>query len=321
MWWREQDLNLRTHTRADLQSAAINHSAIPPLDTHKKIKCLLHNSLTYYTKQVSIALFIIYSNICQLILIIINEAMKIKTHKDSIHIYGKHPAIAALGNPKRKIIGIFVTRSSYPIIIPYIKNYPNIKIEILEPKDFKKIAPENIPHQDIIVEALPISQPNLEDVLENLAHDEKSCVIILDQITDPHNIGAILRSAAAFSASAVIIQKKNSPNETSTIAKVSSGAIEIVPLISVTNIAHCIKTLRKYGFWSIGLDGSAEGNIDKICGYNKIALVMGAEGHGVRQLTKELCDIVVKIPMSDKMESLNVSNAAAISLYEFYKLL
>ena len=140
---------------------------------------------------------------------------------------------------------------------------------------------------------------------------------MLDQVTDPHNIGAILRSAAAFEAAAVILPDANAPEESGTLAKSACGGLEIVPLIRVPNLVRAIETLKKVGFWVIGLDGSAKKTMaqDKLPA--KTVFILGSEGDGLRRLTAENCDYMLKLPISDKMESLNVSNAAAIALYEF----
>ena len=142
-------------------------------------------------------------------------------------------------------------------------------------------------------------------------------MVILDQVTDPHNIGAIVRSAAAFSADAVILTEYNSPSENNTIVKCAAGACESVPLVKVTNLASCMKTLKKEGYWIIGLDGHTETELNQSIFSDKIALVLGSEGTGMRKLTKDNCDYIAKIKISSNLESLNVSNAAAIALYEF----
>lgn len=135
-------------------------------------------------------------------------------------------------------------------------------------------------------------------------------------MTDPHNVGAVLRSAAAFDASAVILTDRNAPEATGTLAKSASGALELVPLITVSNLTRAMKTLKDLGFWCVGLDGRAPSTLRETSLPDKIALVMGSEGFGLRRLTAENCDYTVKLPISERVESLNVSNAAAIALYE-----
>ena len=141
----------------------------------------------------------------------------------------------------------------------------------------------------------------------------------MDQVTDPHNIGAILRSAAAFDAMAVVIPDAGAPEESAVLAKSACGALEIVPLIRVTNLARSMQQLKDAGFWCLGLDGYAKEYISDKKLPARTAFILGSEGDGMRRLTAENCDYTIKLPMSDKMESLNVSNAAAVALYEFYR--
>ena len=143
----------------------------------------------------------------------------------------------------------------------------------------------------------------------------------MDQVTDPHNIGAILRSAAAFDADAVITTQKNAPEVTGAMAKSASGALELVPLIFVSNLARTMQTLKDRGYWCVGMDGSAKETLRDAALPRKVALVMGSEGYGLRRLTAQNCDFMVRLPISKQVESLNVSNAAAIALYDLkYKL-
>jgi 23S rRNA (guanosine2251-2'-O)-methyltransferase len=178
------------------------------------------------------------------------------------------------------------------------------------------LLPQGSVHQGIVVEAAPLSQPSLADWL---SEDASKPILLLDQVTDPHNVGAILRSAAAFDAGCVILTDRNAPAESGVMAKTASGAMEIVPLITVGNLSQALDTLKKAGYWTAGLDGEAKESIAQAKLDAKTVLVLGAEGKGLRRLTAERCDFLVKLPMSGKMESLNVSNAAAIALYDIYR--
>jgi 23S rRNA (guanosine2251-2'-O)-methyltransferase len=233
-------------------------------------------------------------------------------------IYGKHPVIAALNNPRRHCIKLYTTKFIWHELQQKI---PNLKItaHLLEPHELEMMLPIGSNHQNIILEAHPLKTLELEDIIEQDSSKSTSCLIILDQITDPHNIGAIIRSAAAFSASAIILPDNNSPKENATIVKCAAGATETVPMIYVTNLANCIKSLKKEGYWIIGLDGHTNSELNPSIFSEKVAIVMGSEDTGMRKLTKDNCDYIVKIPMSSNLESLNVSNAAAITLYEFSK--
>jgi len=171
------------------------------------------------------------------------------------------------------------------------------------------MAPENAVHQGILAKAAPLPATDLEDL--------KDCqlILVLDQVTDPHNVGAILRSAAAFNAEAVIITARNSPEATGVLAKTASGGLEHVPLVEAVNLARALDTLGKQGFTCIGFDSEAEFALEKAPISAPIALVMGAEGKGLRRLTREKCDLLVRLDMPGPIKSLNVSNAAALALY------
>ena len=245
-------------------------------------------------------------------------SQKNKNKTSSVLIYGKHPVAAALNNNRRKHINLFITREVLQEIEKLIPKL-NIKTTILKSDSLNSMVSPGTNHQNIILESLPLDSLHLEDLIEQDKSKSFSCLILLDQVTDPHNIGAIIRSAAAFSASAVILTDNNSPKENNTILKCAAGACETVPMVHITNLSNCIKELKKEGYWIIGLDGHTELTLKESIFSEKIAIIMGSEDKGLRKLTKENCDYIAKIPMSSSSESLNVSNAAAIALYEFAK--
>ena len=215
----------------------------------------------------------------------------------------------------RKIKRILVTKNTRDELGE--KPFSKIKnIQIIDGKKLDDMLPREAVHQGIALECDTISQPSLQDFL---AGESNKPVLILDQVSDPHNVGAILRSAAAFDAGAVIVTDRNAPTESGVMAKAASGALEIMPLISVGNLSQAIEHLKKAGYWIYGLDGEAKQLISAVKFDKKTALVLGAEGRGLRRLTGERCDALVRLPISDKMESLNVSNAAAVALYELYR--
>ena len=153
-----------------------------------------------------------------------------------------------------------------------------------------------------------------------MAADKPNChLLILDQVTDPQNIGAVIRSCVAFDTLALIMQDKNAPTETGAMAKAAAGTIEYLPICRVTNLSRAVNRLKEAGFWTVGMDGYAQTTIDKINKNGKIAIIMGSEGKGMRRLVEESCDITVRLPISARVESLNVSTAAAIALYEVSK--
>ncbi len=230
-------------------------------------------------------------------------------------IYGKHAAVAVLQNPMRKIKRVLVTKNTKEELGEKILS-PIKNLQLTEPKKLDDMLPREAVHQGIAVECDPLEQPSLQEWLKT--GNDKS-VMILDQVSDPHNVGAILRSGAAFDVGALIVTDRNAPAESGVMAKSASGALEIVPLIAVGNLVQAIELLKKNGYWIYGLDGEAKQAINEIKMDRKSALVLGAEGRGLRRLTGEHCDILMRLPISEKMESLNVSNAAAIALYELYR--
>ncbi|HWV13289.1 MAG TPA: RNA methyltransferase, partial [Sphingobium sp.] len=166
----------------------------------------------------------------------------------------------------------------------------------------------------IVAEVEPLDDVWLGDALEAGA-DDKRPVLVLDQVTDPHNVGAILRSAAAFDALCIVTQDRHAPPESGVLARSASGALEIVPWVRVVNLARALDEIAEAGYWRIGLDGEADTNLGEAIGESRVALVLGAEGEGLRHNSIAHCDILAKLPISPRMESLNVSNAAAIALY------
>ncbi len=241
---------------------------------------------------------------------------KKQNNSQDLLIYGKHPVISALNNPKRKCRNLYTTKAIWQELQPL---FPQLraKLHIMESYEIDGRLPAGANHQNIILEVAPLQTVDIEDIIEKTSSQTTSCLIILDQVTDPHNIGAIIRSAAAFSADAVILTEHHSPKENNTIIKCAAGACETVPMVKVTNLANCIKTLKKEGYWIIGLDGHTNAELNPSIFSNKIVIVLGSEDNGMRKLTKENCDYIAKIKISSNLESLNVSNAAAIALYEF----
>ncbi len=229
-------------------------------------------------------------------------------------IFGKHAALAAVANPMRKIRRVLVTKNAQGELGGALSSIKNLNV--VDARRIEELLPPGSVHQGIAVESAPLEQPSLADWLEEKI--EKP-VLLLDQVTDPHNVGAILRSAAAFDAGAVIVTDRHAPAESGVMAKAASGALETVPYIAVGNLAQAIELLKKAGYWIYGLDGEAKESITEAKLDSKTALVLGAEGRGLRRLTAEHCDVLVRLPMSSRMESLNVSNAAAVALYELYR--
>jgi 23S rRNA (guanosine2251-2'-O)-methyltransferase len=232
---------------------------------------------------------------------------------DGIWLYGVHAIMAALVNPRRKARKVLVSPEMAKAMVGKL---PPVS-QIVDKAEFERNLPPGAVHQGIAALFPPLPDFTIENLLAMAAKRERAVVVLLDQVTDPHNVGAILRSAAAFGALAVIVQDRHSPQETGVLAKSASGALEIVPILRVVNIARTLSELKEAGFWCVGLDASAKPALAEADLNGKTVLVLGAEGEGMRRLTKENCDFMVRLPMDGEMESLNVSNAAAIALYEW----
>lgn len=232
--------------------------------------------------------------------------------KNSYYLFGKHPVFSALQNPKRHIENILCTKDVFNTHHDLINQH---SYTIVNSDYLSKILEGSQIHQGIAAKVKSIFSSNIEDI----DIEKPNCkILILDQITDPQNIGAIIRSAAAFEVDALILPFDNSPDENGTIAKAASGTLELVKIIKVTNLRTLMEHLKNHDFWIIGLDGKASNYFhDKLLS-NKIALVLGSEDKGLRRLVKETCDYLIKIPISNKVESLNVSNAASIILNMLY---
>ncbi|HEU5047506.1 MAG TPA: 23S rRNA (guanosine(2251)-2'-O)-methyltransferase RlmB [Rickettsiales bacterium] len=227
-------------------------------------------------------------------------------------LYGLHAVRAALANGRREIKRLAATKPAAEKLVQECRKR-GITPQIVTPQELSKLLPADAVHQGVAMEVKPLPELSLEMYLAGLK--EHKPLLLLDQVTDPHNVGAILRTAAAFGAGAVIVTRDHAPQESAVMAKASSGGMEIVPLIAVTNLAQAIELIKKHGFWCAGLEGEAKQTLDEAKLDHKTALVLGAEGSGMRRLTAERCDVRVRLPIASAMESLNVSNAAAVALY------
>jgi 23S rRNA (guanosine2251-2'-O)-methyltransferase len=223
--------------------------------------------------------------------------------------WGRHAVAAALDNPERRIVRVWATREAAAAFdLP-----SSIPLVYAEAADLARHVPRDAPHQGIVIEVERLEDILLGDLLDGA--EAKRPLLVLDQVTDPHNVGAVLRSAAAFDALGIVTQDRHAPPESGALAKSASGALETVPWVRVVNLARALDEIAEAGFWRIGLTGEAELTLAEALGPNKVALVLGAEGEGMRQNTEAHCDALAKLPISDRIESLNVSNAAAIALY------
>ncbi|MEA2755876.1 MAG: rRNA (guanosine2251-2-O)-methyltransferase [Aliidongia sp.] len=230
-------------------------------------------------------------------------------------LWGRHAVLAALANPARKLLRLVATEDNAAELQALGGPAP----QILGKDELQRLLPPSAVHQGMALVAKPLRPLGIEDVIEGLDGRADAVVVVLDQVTDPHNIGAVLRSAAAFGAAALIVPDRNAPDISGTLAKSASGAVEHVPLVRVVNLNRTLDQLKKAGFWTVGLDGAAERTLASHKLSGRVCLVLGSEGEGMRRLTRESCDLMAKLPTGGPIASLNVSNAAAIALYELVR--
>jgi 23S rRNA (guanosine2251-2'-O)-methyltransferase len=229
-------------------------------------------------------------------------------YKAPVILYGWHAVSEALKNPARGFRRLLLTENAARRLAADSIPLP-VTPEIVRPDAIAaRLSPDAV-HQGLLAEADPLPSPEIDEFAA------EGVVLVLDQITDPHNVGAILRSAAAFAATAIVTTARHSPEATGVLAKSASGAIEHVPLVTVQNLARGLATLKERGFLVVGLDRAGAADLAAAPLRTPLALVLGAEGKGLRQLTRTTCDIVAKLDLPGAIKSLNVSNAAALALY------
>lgn len=244
----------------------------------------------------------------------------IQRERDSVLVWGLHAVRAAWLNPKRRCYRLWLTETSTATFEP-IKTEARDTLLLKRPdpkkvdrQELDRLTPPGSVHQGIVLEMAPLPEPNLHDIISG--DNPPDILIMLDQVTDPHNVGAILRSAAAFGAGAVIMTERNAPTTTGVLAKSASGALEHVPQIHVVNLSRALDELQQAGYWSVGLAEEGEKDLGALDLTGRTVIVLGAEGDGLRQLTRKKCDELARLPTGGEIGSLNVSNAAAIALYE-----
>ena len=232
-----------------------------------------------------------------------------KRQADRLWLYGIHTVSAALANPRRAVLRLLATDNARQRLDGLGQN-SLASVEPTTPKELDRLLGLDVVHQGVALEvkSLPPS------TLDQLGADAR-LLLLLDQVTDPHNVGAILRSAAAMAADAVIVTARHSPAETGTLAKAASGALDLIPLIVVPNLARALEQIGEAGFYRIGLDSSGPESLEDALGHDRLALVVGAEGKGLRQRTRQLCDRLARLTLPGEVHSLNVSVAAALALY------
>ena len=236
---------------------------------------------------------------------------------DDSYLYGFHAVLAALRNPARAAERLCLTRNAEAELARQgadLGKDLTVSPEIMGNDEIAALLPPGAVHQGIALRTSPLPDRDVAEVCEDAKH-----VVVLDQVTDPHNFGAILRSAAVFGATALITTDRNSPPFGGALAKAASGGLEQVRIARVTNLVRAIDELKELGFEVIGLDGDGEASLPDLELSPRVALVLGAEGAGLRRLTREHCDLLARLPAAGQMKSLNVSNAAAVALYELFR--
>lgn len=231
--------------------------------------------------------------------------------RGTVWLYGIHAVEAALGNPARRLRRLILTAEAEAALLERRPLPWPLAPERTERSRIDQLLGRDTVHQGAALLADPLAPPLLAAMLER-----PGAVLVLDQVTDPRNIGAVLRSAAAFAAAGVITQDRNAPEETGALAKAASGALETVPLLRAVNLARTLVALKAAGFWTVGLDAGGAALSGPALAERRVALVLGAEGAGLRRLVRETCDEVAGLAMPGRMESLNVSAAATVALYE-----
>jgi len=237
-------------------------------------------------------------------------------------LYGRHAVAAALANPRRRWRRLVVApgerdaAAALAAAAATRRRGGGEAVRLSERAELAALLPDGAVHQGWALEVEALAAPDLDELLRSEAAAERSVLVVLDQVTDPHNVGAVLRSAAAFGAAAVLVAAHGAAPASGALAKAASGALELVPLVRVVNLARALDRLKDARYWSCGLDENAPRSLHEIDLGPRVALVLGSEGSGLRRLVREHCDYVARLPTRPQMPGLNVSNAAAVALYE-----
>lgn len=229
-------------------------------------------------------------------------------------LWGIHACKAALKNSQRKCFRLVLTDSTLRDLDLKKEELPH-KTDMMDSSSLTRLLPEGAVHQGIAMEVAPLSEPSLDE-LRTL---NEGVLVVLDQVTDPHNVGAIIRTARALGALGVIMTERNAPPLGGVLAKTASGALDLLPVWKVTNLSRALDELKEVGFWTVGLDEHSTQFLSKAALPSKLALIMGAEGEGLRRLTQEKCDYLMKLSTDPDFPTLNVSVATALGLYELLK--
>jgi 23S rRNA (guanosine2251-2'-O)-methyltransferase len=236
------------------------------------------------------------------------EARTGRGDDDATVLYGWHPVVEALRNGRRHVRRLLATENSARRLQEEVPNLP-VEPQVVRPGEISRLVEADAVHQGLYLEADPLPSPSLESL------PATALILALDQITDPHNVGAIVRTAAAFGVDAILTTARHSPSATGALAKSASGGLEHVPFVIVRNLAEALIALGERGFQRVGLDSEGDRPLNAIEVRRPLVIVLGAEGKGLRQRTRECCDVIGRLDMPGAIKSLNVSNATAIVLY------
>lgn len=340
-WWRGQDSNLRTLTRAELQSAAFNHSTTPPLFI-KMILSLRRGAFKVLERRKCI-LLLMSSLYCTLAMKK-GEKVKKQTKKSKNtkrqpsgtknpaapsnvpsnitrpDLYGFHAVREAWLNADRVVKALYITQANKAyadklILEAQEKHLFRPSVVILDKAALEKILPKGAVHQGIALACDPLQELDVQDLIIRVHNKKHGVIALLDQVTDPHNVGAIMRSASAFGLDGLIMQKKHAPALDGVLAKTACGAVDHLPVAHATNLSRALEDLQEAGFSALAMDEHAQTDIGGIKGVDKIVIVLGSEGAGIRPLVKSKCDVITRLPTGGAIASLNVSNAAAVAFY------
>jgi len=236
----------------------------------------------------------------------------------SFWIYGHHPVTAALANPQRRIRRLLATAPASAQLPDTARS--GLSPERIELAELTALLPNGTVHQGLAALVDPLPMIDLGELLEDIPAESSGHLVILDQVTDPQNVGAILRSASAFGAAGLVLTERHAAPESGALAKAASGALDHLPMVRVVNLARAIESIKQAGFWCLGLASDGEMTLAEANPSGRVALVLGAEGAGLRRLTREHCDQLLRLPTFGTIGQLNVSNAAAVALYELVRL-
>lgn len=249
-----------------------------------------------------------------------NASRPEKARKVSLDLFGVHAVTEAWLNPKRNVHALFITQNALDDFDGALKKAHDMGLKrpapnVVEKETLDASTSVGTVHQGIGLSCQPLEETDIHDIIRANDNNDRSVLLMLDQVTDPHNVGAIIRSACAFGSHGLVMQRKHAPELKGVLAKTACGGIEHLPVAYETNLTRSLEALQQAGYFAVGLDERGENTIQTLPDYQKLVLVLGAEGDGLRRLVREQCDLLARLPTAGPIASLNVSNAAAVALF------